>query len=291
MEGGTLSRVTTRLLGLIIVVFFPVTISVPLGMLASCRLSVCCQNLIFSPVCGKDPLYIQRMNLPSYAAAANHRLTCLKKKKKKLQDLYSSFKPCSLKCRPCLTEPLAWGEEDRVTVDAEAEVLGKSEGNLMVQVQFFLVCTATQCSGVLALTSPQELFPLNYAVRKSVGDTRQQYYTCISSIFFFNFFWQTILFVLESDFGLMFSIPPPVAAPGEAELNVKDEQRVWRAVGVTSISRGAGREDYTSVLLQNNFYVQQRPMCWRLKLKTVMFFYHLQFLFCVLDFCKQKRQE
>lgn len=82
MEGGTLSRVTTRLLGLIIVVFFPVTISVPLGMLASCRLSVCCQNLIFSPVCGKDPLYIQRMNLPSYAAAANHRLTCLKKKKK-----------------------------------------------------------------------------------------------------------------------------------------------------------------------------------------------------------------
>lgn len=110
-------------------------------------------------------------------------------------------------------------------------------------------------------------------------------------LFFFNFFWQTILFVLESDFGLMFSIPPPVAAPGEAELNVKDEQRVWRAVGVTSISRGAGREDYTSVLLQNNFYVQQRPMCWRLKLKTVMFFYHLQFLFCVLDFCKQKRQE
>lgn len=106
-----------------------------------------------------------------------------------------------------------------------------------------------------------------------------------------HFFWQTILFVLESDFGLMFSIPPPVAAPGETELNVKDEQRVWRAVGVTSISQGAGREDYTSVLLQNNFYVQQRPMCWRLKLKTVMFFYHLQFLFCVLDFCKQKRQE
>lgn len=71
-----------------------------------------------------------------------------------------------------------------MTVDAEAEVLGKSEGNLMVQVQFFLVCTGTQCSGVLAPTSPQELFPLNYAVRKSVGDTRQQYYTCISSIFF-----------------------------------------------------------------------------------------------------------
>lgn len=64
----------------------------------------------------------------------------LKKKKKKLQDLYSSFKPCSLKCRPCLTEPLVWGEENRVTVDAEAEVLGKSEGNLMVQVPFFHIC-------------------------------------------------------------------------------------------------------------------------------------------------------
>lgn len=136
---GTSSRVTTRLLGLIIVVFFPVTVSVPLGTLVSCMLSVCCQNLIFSPVCGKNPFYIQRMILPSYAAAANHRLTCLQKKKM-LQDIYSSFKPCSLKCRPCLTEPLVWGEENRVTVDAEAEVLGKSEGNLMVQVPFFHVC-------------------------------------------------------------------------------------------------------------------------------------------------------
>lgn len=62
------------------------------------------------------------------------------KKKKMLQDIYSSFKPCSLKCRPCLTEPLVWGEENRVTVDAEAEVLGNSEGNLMVQVPFFHIC-------------------------------------------------------------------------------------------------------------------------------------------------------
>lgn len=42
----------------------------------------------------------------------------------------------------------------------------------------------TQCSGVLALTLPQELFPLNYAFRKAVGDTRQQYYTCICLPFF-----------------------------------------------------------------------------------------------------------
>lgn len=193
---GTSSRVTTRLLGLIIVVFFPVTISFPLGMLVSCMLSVCCQNLIFSPVCGKDPFIYTKNDLALICCSCKSDWPVLKKKKK-------SYRIFTLPLNPARWNAgLVWLShlcEERKT---EWQWMQKLRFLAKVKEIWWYKCRSsmyagTQCSGVLALTLPQELFPLNYAFRKAVGDTRQQYYTCISLPFFFDkpfcLFWKVIL--------------------------------------------------------------------------------------------------